>query len=926
MFSPDQRQLEIIKNTKDNIVLYASAGTGKTFTVANKIAYYLNENICDDKDILCLTFTVKACKELVDDIKKFSSKDKNVLVKTIHGFCYKIVNEESSLLNEKYVQPIICDEIDTDYILYEKILPLLNEKNFENILKSRGANHDLNWLKSKDVYYDNNNDSFYYVVDVKDGYFLINYQGKSLKFSDNSFFNRKSGAVCPECKKIQEVQGNVCVNCGFDFRKYVPPFKTHVPSLRNFVSFIKRQRVILNVYSNSEMDDYQRVFDYLYSKDSTKIEKMLSFKDNEIKKFISDIPFLDAMKKYCGFFISSYNDYLLKTNRIDYDDMIIRASELFKKEDVLLRQAKYKFIVIDEMQDTSELEYFVLKNLFNCQIMMCGDTYQSIYKWRGAKPNEIITEFCEDFNVVEYFLEKNYRATQTLIEFANAYLNKAFNQKNKIGKIEEKFLPKIVECQTRLEEANYVLSQIKSSHGSSAILTRTNNYANDIYLLLKEIDPNLSFVSYEEEQRLLKSKVVKNFLSLLKLYLNPFDDLNFEQITQEFIPNLGEAYFEKLNLPLIGICSSIFLKKEIYEGSDPYINLINSIANGKLVVFDVETSSLDIDGCEIIQLSAYRADGQEFNCFIKNTCPLEDSAVQVHGYNQEFLDKNGQELLCVLEKFSEFCNGCVIVGHNSQNFDLPIVTRVMRENKINFEFIEHYDTLILSKMLLPNQLNYKLSTLCEVLSIINERAHDAFSDVKATFDVLKYIIKKLKETALIRNIVIKKHTDKFKEFSTAFNELKNEKELMLFLLKTKKYLLKNTFKDQVLANDYLDRIIKKFNISTYDDIQDLPKKFREFDENVKNTYSESAIPVITIHQAKGMEFDNVFLVGMDNFTFPDDTTGIDNEQRRVLYVAITRAKNKLYITNSAKDRYGKNIQKSALLSFLPIFFKKGIEI
>ena len=187
MITPDESQKEVIYDFENNIILYAGAGTGKTFTVANKIATYVNENICSSDRILCLTFTVKACKELEEDIKKYFNEQNDVLVKTIHGFCFKLVNEYSLSLNETYVIPSICDEVDSEEILRNKILPLLCQKNFEDMLVERGARKDLEWLKSQHVFYNENDKTFYFITENPQGFFLINYYGNTIRFSDNSF-------------------------------------------------------------------------------------------------------------------------------------------------------------------------------------------------------------------------------------------------------------------------------------------------------------------------------------------------------------------------------------------------------------------------------------------------------------------------------------------------------------------------------------------------------------------------------------------------------------------------------------------------------------------------------------------------------------------------------------------------------------------
>lgn len=906
---PDENQQAVIEDKYNNIILYAGAGTGKTFTVANKVAYYINNGICKANEILCLTFTVKACNELLDEIDKLC-KSRDVTVKTIHSFCYKILKEHSYDLTDKYVSPDICDEVDTENILQDKILPRLNEVSFIDILKNRGAKRTLDWLKGQDVVYLNN--KLYFCLKNGQEYFLISYDGRTLKSADDEFIHGKSGLICPQCKSKQKKQGNFCEVCSYDLREYVPKFEVKTPALRPFVSFIKRNRAILNFYSGNDIYDYQRVFDYFYKNDREKIERLLCYKDSSYNKKILDFNFINAMIKYCGFFIKEYNDYLVSVNELDYDDLIVKTYELFNDEHFSCPE--YKFIVIDEMQDTSELEYSVISKLFSAQVMLCGDINQSIYGWRGAKPKEILIDFKENFSVKEYFLNKNYRSNKNLFEFGDKFLKGALNEKKESLAVSSAIgdKPTIKKCDNIVGEAKYIYSECEKCVGSKAVLVRTNYYAKRLYEKIDEIDGDLTFSSVEEEQNLLKSKIVKQFVSFLKITVNPNDKFTLDKLFVDLIPNVGEASIDKINLPLLGVDSTVFLRKEIYSGSDVYGELISAYENKRIAVFDIETSSLDIDETELLQLSAIRGDGKIFNRFIKNKKSLNDDVVKVHGITEEYLSENGEELGVVLKDFACFVKDFVLVGHNSANFDIKVLERLYNEESISFSFVNHYDTLILSKKIIKDVKNYKLSTLCDRLSIINLKAHDAFYDVEATLKVLEYVVNNLKQTKLPRGIIINKNKDKFEDFATFYDNLKiqNTSDFISNLID---YLLKRNYVDDVAYVADLNKL-KRFS-KKIDKRLPLLEAITKFlkDSDEKSRFNET-IPILTVHQAKGMEFDNVFIAGLDDFTFPDD--GVMGEQRRVFYVAISRAKKKLYVTFCDKNAFGGKILPSELLKYV----------
>lgn len=922
----DKIQEQVILNTKDNILLYAGAGTGKTYTIGKKIAYHLENGLCEPSQVLCLTFTVKASKEMAEDIQKsVGAGAEKVTVKTIHGFCYKIIAEESVYLNDKIIFPQIIDEADTEQILRDKILPKLNVRAFSDQLKARGATRGFDWLKTRDVYFNKNNNLFYYVTQNANKYFLINQYGASLSFDNDKFLNSESGAICPECGKVQLLQGNYCEQCGYDFRDILYPYNTKIPNLRNFVSYIKRNRILHGIITLNAEQDYQNTFNYIYSAEPEKIEKLLCYKDPEYNKNIVDINFLECLKKNCGFFINEYDNYLSNANCLDFDDLIIKTYLIFEDYERLSKYAKYSLIVVDEVQDTSQLEYSVLRKLFTCQTVLCGDLNQTIYKWRGANPNEIIAAYTEEFSPIELTFNNNYRSEKLLCNFADKFKQNAFLDKNQLNAIKTQngYSPQIVGLEDFEQEAKFVAEKSAALQGSTAVLVRTNYYANNFYNLINTLPfTRGKFVSPEEETSLHKNVTVKTFLALLKVLINKDDKNSFEKVCQDII-GIGVEKLKTFSLDFLGLSSTSYLSEFVYQDKDCYEDLL--LNDSQIVIYDIETGGLDRETCQIIQISALNLTTNEtFNRFIIPTEKIEESAVKVHGYSQEFLIKNGEELTKVIKEFADFCNGKIIVGHNSNNFDLPIIKRVSGDCGINFKFKNNYDTLTLAKMLVGNVKNYKLETLCEKYGIVNQRAHDAMSDVFATGEILKVFIKNLKTTQIIRKNVLRKNKSYFEKFFNLYNKIKQEKCSLLELLNKIssdfKIVEKSLAKGEINSERKIEQLKEKIVLSSKSEPwQDIWSYLLNVNENSQSgfSFSKEQIPILTVHQAKGMEFDNVFLIGVDNFTFSDGILGqLDNEQRRIFYVAITRPKKRLFITYSKKNKFGKENFASNLLNLL----------
>ena len=146
------RQREVAENLSENILLYASAGTGKTTTVAHRIANILQSGRAEPSQILCLTFTIKAAKELLDDVQSIAGERANgVCVQTIHGFCYRLIREEERIRNAHYSEPQVIDEVDSETILESVYLANAPVWRLSEALKRAGIKDSVEMLMGRDM-------------------------------------------------------------------------------------------------------------------------------------------------------------------------------------------------------------------------------------------------------------------------------------------------------------------------------------------------------------------------------------------------------------------------------------------------------------------------------------------------------------------------------------------------------------------------------------------------------------------------------------------------------------------------------------------------------------------------------------------------------------------------------------------------------
>ena len=249
-----------------------------------------------------------------------------------------------------------------------------------------------------------------------------------------------------------------------------------------------------------------------------------------------------------------------------------------------------------------------------------------------------------------------------------------------------------------------------------------------------------------------------------------------------------------------------------------------------------------------------------------------------------------------------------------------------KRQEIDFEFKEYYDTLDLSRRLIDSE-NYKLTTLAELLKL-KEATHDAKDDVLATAGLLGILIEKLKIGQEERIELFKKFSKKFIQIGILINswEKKAKEE------RPAKFL-KRVWEESGLEKFYEQDIEKEKRAKSIDT---LVKIFKQKDDDSKPSdtvlrelinfgslnrdidflgLDNGKIPIITAHQAKGLEFDFVFIIGMNEYKFPIYKSDIE-EEKRLFYVAMTRAKKKIFISYSNFDNSGRAINKSCFIDFI----------
>ncbi len=250
-----------------------------------------------------------------------------------------------------------------------------------------------------------------------------------------------------------------------------------------------------------------------------------------------------------------YDAYLQENNLVDFDDLLALPYKILQNDENLCHEIskKYQYIMVDEFQDTNELQYLLLQKLCSTHNNICvvGDDDQSIYGWRGANIKNIL-EFPEKFeNVKIVKLEKNYRSTKKILEAANNLIS---HNRSRLGKKLEATLDEgkdieVLHCNDEQEEANLIAKKIISLINRGvradeiAVLFRINALSRSIEEAFSKAGINFKLVG---AIRFYERAEIKDTISYLRVIANPHDEFSLKRIINKPKRGIGKATYEKL--------------------------------------------------------------------------------------------------------------------------------------------------------------------------------------------------------------------------------------------------------------------------------------------------------------------------------------------------------------------------------------------
>ena len=256
---------------------------------------------------------------------------------------------------------------------------------------------------------------------------------------------------------------------------------------------------------------------------------------------------------------SIYKEYVAtckKTNSMDFDDLLVMTNWLLSSNPMVLEkyQHLFRYILVDEYQDTNSCQYQIVKKLALPENNLCvvGDDAQSIYSFRGAKIENILN-FSKDYPNYRIFkLEQNYRSTRMIVDAANSLIQKNKRQipKKTFSEQEEGEKIRVVESSTDAEEGIKIASMIANliekgeQYDNCAILYRTNAQSRILEEALNKKHIPCKIV---KGMSFFQRKEVKDVLSYVRVVINPYDEIALTRIINYPARSIGNTTMEKIS-------------------------------------------------------------------------------------------------------------------------------------------------------------------------------------------------------------------------------------------------------------------------------------------------------------------------------------------------------------------------------------------
>ncbi len=656
------------------------------------------------------------------------------------------------------------------------------------------------------------------------------------------------------------------------------------------------------------------------------------------------------------------------SNAIDFDDLLVHGFALLLHEPKTLR-----FVQVDEVQDLNPLQWAILDTLCDdhTHVFAVGDELQSIYAFLGA---DVAHLHARTSAFMSHRLVNNYRAQPPLVDILNAYRAQHWQlppiqAQQSITDPASTLLIGAANVADEVDMAVRGISQILADPSRNIGMLLPTNKLIDLYCG-RFLSMGLDFFRVSEND-LMQQVALQDAFSLLRILNGSGQRVDWWSVvfrltrfgagsryTRKHIIAMVNAFAQK-RLPLEHV---LLGETEVFKY--PYQQLLHASETG-VVIFDTETTGLDFMSDKIIQLAAVKVvNGQivaEFDEYVSiefggNNSDLQQAfwdSQHVHHITLEQV-QNGDTWANVLARFIAFVGECPLIAHN-----LKYDTEMLKSNSTDvslFGTLEHdlyrmlrrpcFDTLTLSRVLLPKQTSYRLESLLDAFGLDGVNSHNALDDVKATASLFNLLLTFLPKHLASAEALLDQYAELIKPFRHAWHHLSQELidsqwlSSNLTLAKCIDGYLNyasrqdHWYQPESLANvqqqaqrklyPWLDKHGLQGILSHLIDVNVYANAKRPIEQQKAHMVGQlgtlketdlidperDKLVVSTVHRAKGLEFDTVYLpccvANQYPRWMPDNLPQAEREaaiaeSKRLLYVALSRPKNKLIVSYHQYD-------------------------
>ena len=638
----------------------------------------------------------------------------------------------------------------------------------------------------------------------------------------------------------------------------------------------------------------------------------------------------------------AYIKYLRTNHVIDYDDILYFTYHYLRHPDgdKVPVNGKFGWIQVDEVQDLNPLQLAIIDLLAKADatVVFLGDERQSIFSFMGAKGENLqrIKARCEP-NV--FSMSRNYRAPVYMLDMLNDYARNVFKLAyNKLPVSEDHTnidnAVQAVRCSDQRSELKAIASIVKKMSSKCpneqiGILVRNNKNVDEISEILSYNNINHLAISNRDIFKSDSFKTIYSHFAIIALD-SAFTDWIRILYQTRTLPTYEQSRRLVLRIRNEGITPRDLLE---YPHSSYVLEFVKAFGQKEMVVFDTETTGTDTYNDDIIQIAACRVrggvvvPGSELNLMIRTdkVIPPTLGGGMVNPMVEEYarcvaIPKGEPGALLepeeAFEIFRNYVGGADVVGHNVK-FDVDVLYSNLsrRAPMVYIPIPAMWDTLTLARRLDPNLRRHNLATLLERYRIEGVNSHNATDDVAATAKLAQYLysVAHQRQESQKSFLVGDEMTALASHLRKNYGELYRHTQLLMNrhnvaltaeIAFVHKRLVEMGCIKPLKGLEYMlslyDGILFKNNNEPYFDQQlnNHLQELRTFNEAdfYENKILDRNVHVMTIHKAKGLQFDNVILPDVNYDTFPHFRARKPEEDARLLYVALSRARKRLVIT------------------------------